>query len=199
MAAPAWAAAPDAPAQPTITPGNAQLSVNFSAPASDGGQPINNYTASCTSSDGGVPGNASNGGVVQTLVVTGLTNGKTYTCNVGASNSDGPGAASPDSAAAVVGAVPDAPAQPSVTAGNAQILVTYTAPGSDGGSPITAYTAACTSSNGGAFGFAGNGGVVAPIAVPGLTNGSTYTCTVTATNARGTSPASAPSAALTVA
>ena len=193
MAAPAWAAAPDAPAvAPTVFPGDAQLSVNFSAPASDGGVAIDNYTASCTSIDGGAPGTNSNAGIVQTITVTGLTNGKTYTCSVTAGNTDGTSAPSPASAAVVPAAVPDAPAVQSVASGNGQILVTYTAPANDGGSTITAYTAACTSSNGGAFGFTGNGGTVTPLAVSGLTNGSTYSCTVTATNGVGTSAPSAP-------
>jgi YVTN family beta-propeller protein len=67
--------------------------------------------------------------------------------------------------------------------------VTFTAPASDGGSAITAYTATC-----GARSATGNG---SPISVIGLLNGQPITCTVAATNAVGTGPASPPSSAAT--
>jgi hypothetical protein len=54
---------------------------------------------------------------------------------------------------------------------------------------------ACTSSNAGVAKSAT--GAASPISVTGLTAGKTYTCTVTAHNARGFGPASAPSAAVT--
>jgi hypothetical protein len=87
--------------------------------------------------------------------------------------------------------VPDAPTIGTATAGSAQASefftasVSFTAPVSDGGSPITEYTA--TSNPGG---FTGTGS--SPIAVTGLSNGTAYTFRVTATNASGTSkPSSA--------
>ena len=45
-----------APAPPTLSRGNAQISVAFTSPPADGGSTITGYTASCTSSDGGDPG-----------------------------------------------------------------------------------------------------------------------------------------------
>lgn len=84
---------------------------------------------------------------------------------------------------------PDAPTGVSATSGgNASSTISWTAP-SDGGSAITSYTATsnagqtCTS-------------VTTTCAITGLTNGTPYTFTVTATNAIGTSdPSSASSAA----
>lgn len=70
--------------------------------------------------------------------------------------------------------------------------VTVTAPSSDGGSPITSYTA--TSSPAGGTGTLSQAG---DMTVSGLTNGKSYTFTITATNAAGTSIASGPSASLT--
>src|SRR6185503_15320342 len=64
-------------------------------------------------------------------------------------------------------------------------------PAKNGGSAITGYAASCVSSNGGASGS--NTGGSSPIVASGLTNGSTYTCTVRATNAVGTGAASAAS------
>ncbi|MFC3116647.1 beta strand repeat-containing protein [Cellvibrio fontiphilus] len=82
---------------------------------------------------------------------------------------------------------PDAPTIGTATAGDGQADVTFTAPGSDGGSAITQYTA--TASPGGATGSCA-GPAACTITVTGLTNGTAYTFTVTATNAIGTSTAS---------
>ena len=172
---------PSAPAQPTVTHGNASISVGFSAPSSDGGSVIIAYSASCTSSDGGTGG--SNTGATSPIVVSTLTNGKTYTCAVFASNVNGPGNASPSSATTVPATTPGAPAQPTVTHGNASISVAFVAPVSDGGSAITGYTAACTPTTTGTPGT--STGATSPVLVSALTNGSAYTCVVHATNAEG--------------
>jgi photosystem II stability/assembly factor-like uncharacterized protein len=83
---------------------------------------------------------------------------------------------------------PAAPAIGSVTEAGGQITVAFT-PASTGGAAITGFTAAC-----GANTAAGGG---SPIVVTGLTNGTPYTCTVTATNQYGTSVASAASSSAT--
>jgi uncharacterized protein (TIGR02145 family) len=80
------------------------------------------------------------------------------------------------------------------TPGNAQATVGYTAPADTGGSVITTYTA--TASPGGFTGSlsqAGSGDII----VTGLTNGTEYTFTVTATNGIGRGDASAPSTGVT--
>ena len=127
------------------------------------------------------------------IVVTGLANGKTYTCTLTTTNVHGTSPASPVSAPVVPNRVPDPPSQPTAGPGNAQISVSFTAP-FDGGSPITGYTADCVSSNGGSPGS--QDGATSPILVTGLSNGKSYTCTVFATNANGDG---APSAASTAA
>ncbi|MDA9239364.1 DUF1566 domain-containing protein [Flavobacteriaceae bacterium] len=84
---------------------------------------------------------------------------------------------------------PDAPTIGTATAvSSGEATVPFTAPSSDGGSAITSYTA--TSSPGdftGTISQSGSGSII----VSGLTSGTTYTFTVTATNAIGTSLASA--------
>lgn len=87
--------------------------------------------------------------------------------------------------------VPGAPTIGAATAGNASASVTFTPPASDGGSTITSYTV--TSSPGGLT----STGTASPINVAGLTNGTAYTFTVTATNGIGTGPASASSNSIT--
>jgi hypothetical protein len=73
--------------------------LTFSAPGSNGGATISGYTVTCTSSDGGATG--TNTGGASPIVVTSLTNDKTYTCTVKATNSSGDGAASSASNSAV--------------------------------------------------------------------------------------------------
>lgn len=87
--------------------------------------------------------------------------------------------------------VPGAPTMGAATAGNAQASVTFTPPASNGGAGITGYT---VTSN--PIGGTGSGGS-SPITVNGLTNGTAYTFTVTATNSVGTGSSSAASNSVT--
>ncbi len=87
-------------------------------------------------------------------------------------------------AAASCGSPPGAPTGLTLTPGNAQLAATWTAPASTGGSAITGYTA--TASPGGATCTTTG----TSCTITALTNGTTYTVTVTATNAAGTGPAS---------
>ncbi len=179
---------PSAPPQPSVAGGDRRITVSFGAPF-NGGSVITGYVATCTSSNGG----GLRSGATSPIVITGLVNGVTYSCNVTASNKNGAGPSSSPSKPVVPDRGPDAPAKPAVTAGNAQIKVAFHAPG-NGGSPITGYTAACTSSNGGRRGT--KSGPTTPLIVSSLTNGRTYTCTVAAQNARGLSLDSPPSLAV---
>jgi len=77
-----------------------------------------------------------------------------------------------------------------ITNSSGDLTVGYTL-GPDNGSVITRSTASCTSSDGGVARSASHSGsTAAPIAVGPLSLRKTYTCTMTATNALGTSPAS---------
>jgi uncharacterized protein (TIGR02145 family) len=180
------------PGAPTIgiaTAGNAQATVTFTAPSSNGGSNITGYTV--TSSPGGFIATGSE----SPITVTGLTNGTAYIFTVTATNASGTGPASSASNSVTpspTSTVPGAPTIGTATAGNAQATITFTAPGSNGGSIITGYT--LTSSPGG---FTATGSA-SPITVTGLTNGTAYTFTVTATNANGTGPASSASNSVTL-
>ena len=84
-------------------------------------------------------------------------------------------------------APPSAPNSPAAAAGNAQIVVSWTAPSTNNGSAITGYTA--TSSPGGAS-CTPSPATATTCTITGLTNGTAYSVTVTATNAAGTGPPS---------
>ncbi len=174
---------PGAPTIGTATPANAQAAVSFSAPAFNGGSAITSYTV--TSSPHGITGTGSS----SPITVTGLTNGTAYTFTVTATNSAGTGSASSASSSVTPATVPGAPVIGAPTAGNGQAMVSFSVP-STGGSAITGYTA--TSSPGG---FTGTG-ASSPVTVTGLSNGTAYSFTVTATNAIGTGSPSASSSSV---
>ena len=87
--------------------------------------------------------------------------------------------------------VPDSPTSVTAVAENVQATVSFTAPVNDGGSAITGYTV--TSDPDGITAT----GSSSPITITGLTNGTSYTFTVIATNSAGNSLPSDPSSAVT--
>jgi hypothetical protein len=167
---------PGAPTGVSAARGNAQASVSFTPPASDGGSPILDYTATC--------GSRSKTGPASPLVVTGLTNGITVSCTVTARNAQGSGPASSPPVAVKPATVPGAPQNVSATPGNAQATVRFAKPLTNGGSAITSYTATCGSKS--------KTGTGSPLVVTSLANGVTVNCTVKATNVIGAGPASSP-------
>jgi hypothetical protein len=181
-------AASTAPGAPTIgkaTASSGQASLLFTAPSSTGGEAITGYSASC------VTGTTTKTTVIGTgtsspLVVKGLSNGSVYACSVKAINSVGTGRAS---AGVVVNpaAAPGAPTIRSVAGASARASVAFLAPSSTGGRVITGYTASCVSGSATALSASGTS---SPINVTGLSNGSTYLCSVAAKNAIGTGASS---------
>ena len=186
------AGAPDAATGVSAVATIGAISVAFTVPTNDGGSAILHYTSLCSSSDGGVSAQTVSSN--SPAVVAGLSNAKTYVCMVAATNAKGTGAISLPSNAVTLPAIPTAPVIGTATIGNAAILVAFTA-AFDGGSSVVQFNAQCASSNGGNPGAVTGSG--SPIVVSGLTNGKSYSCTVTATNAVGVSAASAPSNSVT--
>jgi fibronectin type 3 domain-containing protein len=168
------ATVPNAPTLNTATAGNGKVVMAWAAPTSNGGRPITGYTA--TASPGGATCSTTSLG----CTITGLTNGTTYTVSVTAKNVIGSGPASNALTATPV-TVPGAPTLTGAAAGDSQISLTWTAPGSNGGSAITGYTVTATP---GGFTCATP---TLGCTIGGLTNGTSYTFKATATNAIGTS------------
>ncbi|MGI2142199.1 putative Ig domain-containing protein [Shewanella baltica] len=137
---------------------------------------------------------ASSGSSVN-VTVSGITGIGTIKLNLNASTniSDAAGNAGPaaytsgSTHTVAIPTAPDAPTIGAATAGIGQASVAFSAPANNGGAAITGYTVTSTPDG---ISAGGNGFTTSPITVTGLTNGTAYTFTVTATNTIGTSSAS---------
>ena len=151
------------------------------------------YGTNIAATTGGTVG-AGSGSTPVAVTIGALTCNTTYHFRVKAVNGGGLATGS-DVSFKSSPCAPDAPTAPIASAGNAQASITFTAPASDGGAPISTYTA--TANPGGATGTC-VGPAACTITVSPLTNGVSYDFTVTATNAASlTSAASVPSNSVT--
>ena len=198
---------PSAPTNVTATVGGSvgsgDAQVSWTAPASNGGAGISKYTA--TSSTGSKTCTSTStlpATPATTCLVTGLTNGTNYTFTVTATNAGGTSAASVAGpvGGVVPSAVPATPTAPTVSVAglNGQATITWTAPNNEG-SALTQYTLTPTPACSGCTGLTVTGSPpTASTTVGGLTNGTSYTFTLIATNGNGNSAASAASTAAVV-
>ena len=177
---------PGAPTSVTGTAGDTTVAVSWHAAAAHG-HPITGYTA--TASPGGHTCTTTG---ALSCTVNGLTNGSTYTFRVTATNSVGSGPASSPSAGVIPATVPGQPTAVLAAPVDSGAAISWTAPASNGGSPITSYTATSSPAAGTCTTTVG-----LSCTVLGLTNGTPYTFTVQATNVMGSGPPSAPSSSVT--
>ena len=186
---------PGVPTGLTATSGNAQVSLSWTDPASNGGSPITSYdvydgTSSGGESYSGTPACTATGASATSCTVTGLTNGTTYYFTVEAVNAAGNSSSSTETSAVPL-TVPGAPTQSTPTAYSGQVTVNWSAPGSNGGSAITGYNVyEATTSGGesysGTAACTATGASATSCTVTGLAHG-TYYFTVEAVNAAGNS------------
>jgi hypothetical protein len=164
---------PSAPTITSITSGDQQLTVNFTAPTSDGGAAITDYEYSLNGES------FSAGQTTSPITITGLTNGQSYEVRIIAVNAVGTGELS-NMVLATPATTPSAPTITSITSGDQQLTVNFTAPTSDGGSAITNYI---YSTNGGtSFTPFSPADTTSPVVITGLTNGTSYSVVIRAVN-----------------
>ncbi len=184
--------APSAPTIGTATAGNTSATVNWTAPANDGGSAITSYEVQVLTGGGvvrtvtGIPATATN------TVVTGLTNGTAYTFRVVAVNAAGASLPSAESNVVTPRAltVPGAPTGVTAVAGDASATVSWTAPANDGGSTITEYRIQVRTGTTVVRTVSGVPGTATSAVVSGLTNGTLYNFRVRAVNVTGLGPLS---------
>ena len=190
---PTSSAAPSAPTNLAAAPGDTQGTLTFTAPTAIPGHPVTGYEVS---TDGGTtwsPLSTSGSGSSLTATLTGLTNGATYPVTVRAVNDNGSGtAAAGTNLTPSSSAVPAAPTNLAGAPGSGLGTLTFTAPAVVPGHPVTRYQA---SADGGASWTtlttrSSGTGVTATLA--GLTNGTTYSVIVRASNDNGDGTASTP-------
>jgi len=182
---------PAAPAGVSAAPGDSSASVSWVAPA-DGGSSIKSYSVTPFVGTTAQPSTVVPGSPPATsTIVSGLTNGTTYTFVVSATNAIGSGPASSASGPVTPGPLPGAPTNVSALPGNGSATVFWTAP-TTGGGGITSYTISPFVGSTPQPSTTASGSAVSAT-VTGLTNLTTYTFRVSATNPIGAGSLSSPS------
>ena len=132
---------PGTPTSVATTSSNAEATLTWSAPITNGGTAVTGYSVAWTSNavQGMTSGSAMVAAATTSYRLTGLVNGVTYTFTVTATNAAGNGAASTS-----VAAVPYTRAgSPSNLVANAlaggQVNLTWSPPGDNGGAGLTGY------------------------------------------------------------
>jgi predicted phage tail protein len=193
---------PGSPTGLTATAGGSRVTLSWTAPASDGGTAITGYIIDRGTSPGHEPGTPVNGSLVKatSFTVSGLTRGTTYYFRVAAVNAVGGGppseetsatlpavasSESPGSSASLTTSVFAAPTGLTAAEGDTRVDLSWTAPASDGGSPVTSYNVYWAT----VPGFQSSALVTrttgTSTTVTGLTSGMTYYFRVAAVNAAG--------------
>ena len=185
------AGAPTAPVSLMATAGDTQVTLTWTAPASDNGSPVTGYEYTSNADAAtpvwrDVPDSGPGGANENRYTVTGLDNNTPYAFAVRAKNRYGRGPATPTLRATPLH--PDAPQQPAglrATPGDKQVTLTWTLP--DVHRPVTSYqyrqsTDGGTSWNPDWTAIAGSGASTTEHVLTGLTNGRTYTFELRALN-----------------
>ncbi len=180
-------APPPTPTGLTATPGNAQVSLSWSA--SSGASSYNVYRATTSGGEGSTA--YATGIATTTYTNTGLTNGTAYYYTVAAVNAGGTSAPSTEVSATTM---PPAPTGLTATPGNAQVSLSWSA--SSGATTYNVYRAT-TSGGEGSTAYA-TGITTTTYTNTGLTSGTKYFYTVAAVNAGGTSAQSSEVSATTM-
>jgi hypothetical protein len=184
---------PGAPAISSATPGAEQVTLDWTAPASDGGSPVTGYDVYVGTSSGGESGQPVNPSLLaadtSSYTVTGLSDSTTYFFTVKAVNAAGTGSPSDEMSASTPGR-PTMPQSVTATGGSGQLTAHWAAPSDTGGSPITDYLVTVTADEIGGSSTVHDvdSASATSYTVTGLTPGTVYGVKVSAVNAVGAGP-----------
>lgn len=176
---------PDPPTNLSATAGNALANLSWTAPT---GSIVRDYTIQYSSNSGSTWTTFNDGtSTSTTAVVTGLTNGTSYIFRVASTNGAGSSIYLTSSTPVTpIANVPNAPTITSVTAGNTQVIVNWTAP-ANGGAVITDYVIDYSTNVGSSWTtFSHPASTATSATITGLTNGLSYIFRVAAVNSTGT-------------
>ena len=172
--------------------GDGQVVLTWTAPLSDGGETITGYEYRYHEGTGPVPDSVtwSSAGTDLNETVDTLTNGTEYTFELRAVNSEGPGPATSVTATLSVTA-PSTLQALAAAPGDGQVVLTWTAPLSDGGETITGYEYRYHEGTGPVPDSVtwSSAGTDLTETVDTLTNGTEYTFELRAENSVGPGPA----------
>ncbi len=173
--------APGKPRTVVATAMDAAASVRWDAPASDNGSPVTGYTVTASTGQ-----TCSTVDPALSCVVAGLRNGRAHTFTVTARNAVGTSKAS-DRSDEVVPQAPDPGTTPATPPTGVAALplpggavAVWSPPASDGGTPITQYTASASSAGVPVSSCTADGGATSCV-IPGLADGTAYDVTVQVT------------------
>ena len=182
---------PGPPKSAVVVPAVGGFVVSWSPPASDGGSPVTGYSVTAASG-GTVEGGCTTTG--NSCEVSGLPTsqpsgkGTKYVFSVAATNAVGTGKAA--KVDVTTASIPGSPKSPSVIPADNAVVVSWSPPASDGGSPVTSYSVTVSLADGVAEGSCSTTGT--SCLVSGLTNNQIsgqpvkYNVNIAATNSVGT-------------
>ena len=176
---------PDTPALTSASPGNATVSLTWTAPGSNGRSSITNYRIYRATSSGAETLLTTIGNV-SSFTDTGLTNGNAYYYKISAVNAVGESGLSNELRAGPA-TVPSIPTLNAAAAGNASIALSWSKPSSTGGSSITGYKVYRSGASGSETLLTTLTTTATTYTDTAVTNGSTFYYKVAAVNAKGTS------------
>jgi hypothetical protein len=180
------ATVPGPPTGLTAKAGQGQVTLTWTAPATDGGSAVTGYDVYQSTSKGGEATPPVNGttpipATTTSYTATGLANGTTYWFTVKAVNAAGRSPASNEVQATPAATTPTPPRTVRASAGAGSVALTWTAPATDGGSAVKGYDVYEGTSSGGESSTPVNGTTLVTgtsYTAKGLANGTTYWFTV---------------------
>jgi len=180
---PSFSGVPGIPRNLTASAGSGSATLDWDEPEFSGGGGVTAYSVQ-RSSDGGATWTFAASSSETSAALTGLANGTTYVFRVASTNAYGIGNYTVASSSVTPVGAPGSPTSLTASPGNAQAVLSWTAPSNNGGSAITDYVVQYSGNGGATWATFSDGTSTATTAtVTGLTNGSPYVFRVAASNA----------------